>query len=334
MLRSGKYLFAILAICTSLIFLPVSGAQNKNEAIQNHTLLGQGRGLDHVMVAVRDLSAAENAFRSLLGFKVNRWGKFPDGVENGGVSFRNGSYLEFLGIYDYEKAAQTSEAKSLRSHEGAIGLAMHVSSAMQTATFLKSRGFDVKAPESMDFTPEGETQQKKPLWQIVSFKKPVVPGGIVFFIQYNEKAREESRKEDRNAKYETVHPNTAEKISSVWVAVKDLDAAVKGYNSIGLTAGRQVKVPHLGATGREINAGEGVILLLQPNDSNGEAASFLKRRGEEIMGVSIKVTNLDTARNIVETNLKRKLSTYRGPYGRSFLVPDEITRGLWFEMFQ
>lgn len=162
-----------------------------------------------------------------------------------------------------------------------------------------------------------------------------MPGGNVFLIEYNEPLIEEYRMKDpQKFAAAKVHPNTGEKLQAVLVAAKDLKAAVRAYESIGFTAGRRVSLPQLGAKGRESETGEGLVLLLETSSAGGEVASFLVRRGEDVIGVSIKVAELNTALNILETNLKLKLRPYEGAYGKSVLVPVEVTRGIWIEMFK
>jgi hypothetical protein len=75
----------------------------------------------------------------------------------------------------------------------------------------------------------------------------------------------------------TVHDNTAKKLSSVWMAVKDLQASTREYEALALPASRKLAVPQLGAQGQEIAAGQGTILLLQPEKLDGKVASFLAK---------------------------------------------------------
>jgi hypothetical protein len=130
------------------------------------------------------------------------------------------------------------------------------------------------------------------------------------------------------------HPNTAKRIKSVWVAVKNLDEATQAFESLGLPAGRRLKLSRFGAKAREIEAGRGVILLLQSEKHKGAVASFLSERGEAIMGVSIEVAELAIARKTIESNTRQKFVPYRGLYGQTLLVHPELTDGLWIEMFQ
>jgi hypothetical protein len=54
------------------------------------------------------------------------------------------------------------------------------------------------------------------------------------------------------------------------------------------------------------------FVLLEPKGKTGKAASFLAERGEGIMGVSIEVESLATARALLEKNTKRQFASYSG----------------------
>jgi hypothetical protein len=119
------------------------------------------------------------------------------------------------------------------------------------------------------------------------------------------------------------------------MGVRDLEASVKEYESMGFRPSRKLAVPHLGARGQEIEAGQAPILLLQPEKSTGNVASFLAERGAEgVMGMSIEVTSLQTARDVLKSNTKRQFEPYTGLYGQSILIPPELTHGVWIEFFQ
>jgi len=113
-------------------------------------------------------------------------------------------------------------------------------------------------------------------WRLGRFESGPVPAAhiptrstdAIFFIQYNSWSA-------------TVHPNTAKKLSSVWMAVRDLEATLNEYESMGFRPARKLAAPRVGPKGQEIEAGEGTILLLQSNESTGKVASFLADRGAE-----------------------------------------------------
>lgn len=290
------------------------------------SVLGTGRGIDHVVIVVRDLDDAARMYQDVLGFSMIPGGTFPGGIRNTGVRFGT-NYLELITV-DPSQAAANKEASDLAAfpekREGANWLGLNVSSARQTADFLRARGFDVNEPEGSTYTPEGAKEAQPALWQTVSFKKPLVPSDAIFFIQYG--ARPERPRPE--------HPNTAVGIHSVWMAVKDLAAASKAYESVGLAAGRKQQMPRLGATGQEVAAGQGVILLLEPNDPKGSLASHLARFGEGIVGVSIEVRDVDAARTLLRSSTRQELSPYPSSDGRAILISPMFTHGVWIELFQ
>jgi catechol 2,3-dioxygenase-like lactoylglutathione lyase family enzyme len=289
--------------------------------------LGTGPGLDHVVVVVRDLEDAMRIYRDVLGFTVVRGGSFPGGVRNGAVRF-GANYLELITV-DPSQTAENKDASDLagflEKREGAILVGLAVSSAQQTADFLRARGYEISGPDSSAYTPEGSKEAQAALWQTVRFKKPVVPSDAIFFIQYAK-----PRPRTNGAE----HQNSSIGIHSVWMAVKDLNAATRAYESIGLSAARTLKMTRLGANGREITAGQGVILLLHANDSKGSLASFVTKYGEGIVGVSIRVRDIDVARALLRATTSQDLSPYSGPNGKSILLPSQFTHGIWMELFQ
>jgi hypothetical protein len=94
-----------------------------------------------------------------------------------------------------------------------------------------------------------------------------------------------------------------------------------------------------------VKAGQGVLLLLESSNKDGLLAKYLSDQvgpkgrcncpsDEGIIGLSIEVSDLGKARHLAESSTGRKLETYKGFYGTSFLLPPEVTHGVWMEMFQ
>jgi catechol 2,3-dioxygenase-like lactoylglutathione lyase family enzyme len=309
------------------------------------SVLGKGRGIEEVIIFVRDLEAAKDVYRNTLGFTVwpppGESAILPSGFKFGGADFEAGS-LEWRAIDDLERAARNRQrfVNFAEKHEGALTIVLGVSSLDATASFLRTRGFEVDALPA-PWTVEGTTT---PIWRALVFRDmflPADPGGgmsdasptrVMSFAQYDPAWAERQRR--TKPKERPRHPNTARRLKAVWMAVRDLGNAAKAYESVGLHAGRKRALPALGATGREITAGQAVILLMQPQAKRGTVASFLVERGEGIMGVSIEVDDVKTARTLVEANSRRTYTPYAGPYGRSILIPADLARGVSIELFR
>jgi hypothetical protein len=293
-------------------------------------LFGEGWGLDHVGVFVRNLEDCNRAYSEKLGFKVFPGGSFPDGARGGGVLLEK-NYLELLTV-DPQKATGTAveRLKFLEKHEGAVFLAFNVSSADSTSDYLRSRNIEIIAPKKTSITLEGK---KKPeLFKIINFSKPAILPTEIFFIEYTQISKGEKKPSPLDEFRK--HPNTAKRIHAAWVAVKDLDKAAKAFDSVGLRSKRSLKVAKVAGIGREFGAGEGVILLLQGDNLRSDVSSFLNERGEGIMGVSIQVKNLETAQKFIETAIQDKFEIYDGIYGKSILISPQETSGIWIELFQ
>jgi catechol 2,3-dioxygenase-like lactoylglutathione lyase family enzyme len=336
---------AIRAQITWLVFATVTlSAQtaripNANNAQASaQTLIGQGWGVDHVGIGVRNLTQAQHDYEQ-LGFKVvGKVGHFPGGVSNCSVSFQNNSYLELLSVTGSAPAAQGDAAEIadfVKKHEGAMFLGIDVSSAKVAADYLKAHNFDVKGPDPGSVMKEGETTLPPPMWyDVTTADKPAankqgfaIPIFLVEYVSTNwqDQARAEGRMD---------HPNTAMGIHAGWFAVGDTPAQLRVLRDAGFAVGESREVKFLSAHGREVKAGRGALLLLESSDKDGLLTKYLSDRDEGIIGLSIEVADLGKAHQLAESGTGRKLETYKGFYGTSFLLTPEVTHGLWLEMFQ
>ncbi len=319
--RKGFFVFGVVVVFVA--GLAAAPRQSHNDP-QVPSVLGTGRGIDHVIVIIRDLEAAARTYTDVLGFTVRQGGSFPGGLRNRAVLFSS-TYLEFLSMDPSQAPPDDEIVRLLKEREGGYGLGLSVSSAQQTADALRARNFEVTGPAGSSYTPEGSKDVKTALWQTVSITKPVLPFEPIFFIQYAT-GKERSRSPE--------HQNTAVDVHSVWIGVKDLGTAAKSYEVLGLRPGRKRRIPQLAAKGREITAGQGVILLLQSTDTKGLLASYVALHGEGVIGMSIEVRDIEIARSLLRNSTKEAFNPYKGPYGKSIFIPPVFTHGVWIELFQ
>ena len=85
--------------------------------------MGPVQGLDHVIVLVRDLDAAEESL-ARLGFKTTPRGFHSEvmGTANATAVFRNETYVELMTVLK-ETPLSRSLAESQKAREGVIGRA-------------------------------------------------------------------------------------------------------------------------------------------------------------------------------------------------------------------
>jgi hypothetical protein len=116
--------------------------------------------------------------------------------------------------------------------------------------------------------------------------------------------------------------------------VHDAEAQLRTLRDAGFEGGESREAKFLSAHGREVKAGHGVLLLLESSNRAGLLTKFLSDHDEGIIGLSVEVADLGKARQLAESGTGRKLETYKGFYGTSFLLPPEVTHGMWMEMYQ
>ncbi len=318
---------AALLLVAGLIAAGVVAAPPATRVLAETALLGTGHGLDHVVIAVRDLDYVTRVYESVLGFTPVQRGSGAGGIRHNIIPFGS-TYLELITVLPGGSAASKDASQLagfLARREGARVVGLEVSSAAKTAAFLRSRGLPVSGPQEAANTSAGSLQVRAALWRTVGFTKPVVPADAIFFIEYSPGLVRAGVPR---------HANTSTGIHAVWMAVKNLPAAENAYDSVGLPAGRTLAAPRVAATGREVPVGQGVILLLGSTDSHGLLASSLAEHGEGILGMSIEVSDLEATQTLVENSTEQVFHSYDGPYGESILIPPALTYGVWMEFFQ
>jgi catechol 2,3-dioxygenase-like lactoylglutathione lyase family enzyme len=349
--QAGKRSHSVLL----LVFLSLAGvpllalAIFRAPALQREqtsaAILGQGRGVDHVVVAVRDRQRAQRDYE-LLGFKVSQGGHFPGGISNSLIHFENGGYLELISVtaaqndsgggqqdpgYAELGAGITGFAKK---HEGAMFLGLDVSSAKESAEYLRAHNFDVGDPEPGSLMKEGETKAPPPEWYTVGNADKPAPNKLIFglpifFIEYLDDA---GLKKVRDQGLEH-HENTAVAMRAVWFAVHDLRAQMETLRSGGFDA-KPLDAEILGVHGRVVNAASGSLVLMSSEDKHSSVAKYLSDHDDGIIALSIEVADLAKAHQLAETAGRKKLGIYKGTFGQSFLLSPDDTHGLWLEMFQ
>jgi catechol 2,3-dioxygenase-like lactoylglutathione lyase family enzyme len=308
-------------------------------------LLGHGRGVDHVGIGVRNLEKAKRDYEQVLGFKCTENLPRISGAPAlcGIIFFEDETLLEFLCPPQPSSAVNSDYlgylADFVEKQEGAMSLALETSSAKGAADYLKAHNFEVKISEWPRVMKEGETKPSPA--QYYSVSTPDTPSGnkqvfmlwiwLIEHVSPERPAKLAARREQGMM----AHPNTALRINSVWFAVRDLDASLQNLHDAGLEPGENREAIILGAAGREVQAGNGSLVLLQSVHENSALNKFLSNHDDgSIIAVSIEVADLNKARSWVEGHSGHKLEQYEGFYGRSIMIPPNLTHGVWMELFQ
>jgi catechol 2,3-dioxygenase-like lactoylglutathione lyase family enzyme len=279
-------------------------------------------GIDHVRILVRDIAAAQKQYRNVLGLDMSQAEPviYPEGTVHNGAELTDGTYLELIGIADRDKLLKSRPwiVDFLQDHQGAHSVGMIVTSAKDVADRLRSQGIEAPVFNLVSSHPGA-----KPIL-LVTPKLVNLPDGAIFFVEYPVQVQART----------VVQPNTTQGTVAVWIVVKDLEKASQESEKLGFHLGRVLDFKGLGARARELDTGRGKILLLEVNSPGKPAATFLHERGQGVMGFTLAVGDIAKAQSLTGKNANREFPTYGGIYGKSFLIPPELTSGVWIEMVQ
>jgi len=102
--------------------------------------------IDHIIIAVRDLPAAEADYNLIFG-RMPSWRGVHPGRGTGNVLYRlNNTYIELYAPIAEGPGADALNAKLDRDGEGLFGIAVGVTSAAEARTALLGRGLEVTEP--------------------------------------------------------------------------------------------------------------------------------------------------------------------------------------------
>jgi catechol 2,3-dioxygenase-like lactoylglutathione lyase family enzyme len=319
-----------IVVCGWLAFGPLGAAAAAQE-------LGDGRGIDHVgpMVRLENFDAAASVWEDQLGFALTPALLSPLGAKNRLIWFDDLSYLEILTFTELNDFTAPFVA-FLEQHEGAAFYGTEVTDAAQAMAFLTGAGYPnvgpVPAPP-LTIESTGEVVGLSPLWRSIILTERVAPANSNFFLDYDE-----AQVQQMFAAFPSLaprpHPNTAQKIDTLWLVVSDLDAAIDFYEGLGLDVRfKNKKIHSLGARGAEVRYHNSTLALLVP-DGPGIVADFVAERGEGILGASIQVGDIDTAHNLVQGNTGLSLPLFKEKGRKGFFIPASVTHGFLLEMLE
>lgn len=299
--------------------------------------LGDDKGVDHVAALVRpeNFDAAASVFSDQLGFSLTPALLSPAGAKNRLIWFDDLSYLEILTFTELNEFTAQFLA-FLENHEGGKFYGGDVVDFAQAISFLTGAGYPNVGPipaGPLTIEATGEVLGLTPLWYSIILTAVVAPDNSLFFLDYDE-AQVQQMFTDFPAVAPQPHANTARKIDTLWLVVADLDAAIDFYEGLGLEVRfKHKKIHYLGGRGAEVRYHGNTLALLEP-DGPGLVADFAAERGEGILGVSLEVANLHTARHLINANTGLGLQTFKYKGRKRFLIPSSLTHGFLIEMVE
>nr|WP_199043296.1 VOC family protein [Dyella sp. ASV24] len=282
--------------------------------------------LDHILLWGRGIDQVTSIMSVKLGFQV-RPGHDPNGVANRYIRFSDTSFIELLGVTRPDPTfdpGMKEDQQALKGGPGSRSFGFRSSSLDAIHQSLQALHYAVtpffSGPDSA-----------KPGWRLFAFDRAPLSSNT-FFIDYAADYAPDQFDPANADDYRVTreHPNGARELSSIWLVSGDADADRKQLEKMGYGHAVPVKLASIGAKGFCVPVGPTALMTLQP-DGAGIAAQTMANGGPRIIGVSLGVADLGRAQRWVERGYERKLVTYTGVSGESFLAPTQDDLGLSIE---
>lgn len=223
------------------------------------------RGLDHLVIVVRDLEVAVRQYRA-LGFTVVPGGRHPTGTHNALIAFADGAYLELLAFTEPNPSHRWWAA--LEAGGGLADVCCMTDDLAGDTAALRGAGVEMDDPHPLSrIRPDGYT-----LHWVLATPRGRFRGVAPFLI------------EDRTPRAERVppeigHPNGVTGIDTLTLAVPDAAAVAGWYAAAGAGGPTPVLRAELDAAGLGLTLGPHRVECLAPRSSRSPLAAWLETRG-------------------------------------------------------
>ena len=235
--------------------------------------------LDHLIIAVSDLDAAEENYTKIFGIKPVWRGEHKElGTENSLFNFQN-TYFELLAAKGEGLGAALVNHYLQESGEGLIGIVLGTEDIDECYKSLQSKGYalgEISKGEGINFK-DGAIREWKNL-----FLPPEVTRGIfAFIIQHTKGSLEEFKNDDKSV---------VNKLDHVVIQTNDADGFIDIYRDI-----YNIRL----ALDKHVEAWESRMLFFRINKTTIEVIE--KQDGEDptdkLWGLSWQVDSIEEAHN-------------------------------------
>jgi catechol 2,3-dioxygenase-like lactoylglutathione lyase family enzyme len=224
------------------------------------------QGIDHLVIAVRDLEAATRDYRD-LGFTVVPGGRHTGiGTHNSLIAFRDGSYLELIAFY--EPRDDHRWWAPLQKGGGLVDFCLQTDDLPGDTAALRRAGIDISEPEKRD--------RKRPDGKEIRWMFSLARGahrGVAPFIIADATGRDERVPRERG------HANGVTGIGTLTVAVDDVAHVRRWYGEVTKQSGAEVKRDELGAAGARFVIGPHTFDFVAPLAPSSPLTAWLAARG-------------------------------------------------------
>jgi len=223
------------------------------------------RGIDHLVIAVRDLGEARGRYEA-LGFTVVEGGRHPVATHNALIALADGGYIELIAFY--EPSPQHRWWQALQRGGGLVDFCAQTDDLRADVAALRRAGVEIDDPVPLSrVRPDGFELQ----WRLCIPSKGY--RGIAPFLIEDETPRAE------RVPRETAHANGAVGINGLILAVPDVSRPRAWYESILGRPGQSVWRRDLDGRGVRFEVGDHGVELLAPANAGSPLARSLAARG-------------------------------------------------------
>ncbi len=229
--------------------------------------------IDHVVIAVRDLSRAAADYER-AGFTVTPGGEHADGAtHNALIAFGDGAYFELIAFKEPDRPQPHRWWSLLARGEGTVDFALRSDDLAADATRLREAGLDAPDPrEGGRLRPDGQRIG----WRNLEVRDPEVP--LPFLIEDLT-----PRKLRVPAGAAMRHSIGAERVAGVTILIADLERGAGRYAALLGTAGTAMEAPIAGVRAARrfslLREGSPWIELAEPEPDATELQRHLAERG-------------------------------------------------------
>lgn len=244
-------------------------------------------GIDHVVILAQNLDHAIESYRK-LGFQVARGGEHPGGTHNALVGFANGTYLELIAFQEPDKPSDHRWYSYLSQGGGLVDFALGASDVQQEVERLHGQQLEYRGPMP--------GARKRPDGQEIAWRMAWPPedraGDRPFLI--DDITPRDLRVPSGDA---AKHENGVTGVSSLIIAVRDLDEASREFAAItGGQPSERVSDAELQADTRSFKVGGQTLVLAYPTSPRSPIADRIQQKGDGPFQAVFSTTRTDLPR--------------------------------------